>query len=133
MVHVNFSRLVRYHPIDEYFKFEGGIYYLVDAINDYFSDVEKVAIRSSFPDEDIHGRNPGFYLSGESLHLGEEGRREALDLVSRVWSSYYTPKAKERRKRLGLEEKGPSLLVQERIPKVSFYGIRVDSVTWQKS
>jgi hypothetical protein len=102
----------------EYYQMEGGIYYMCDDIAETFRDCKFVAVRSNSPDEDLGERTPGLYKSVKiNPHATDrEERNEAINDLGRVVSSYNCKEAVKRRKRLGLGERGMSLLVQEWLP-----------------
>ena len=102
----------------EFLDVEGPIFVVLDIINKYFPDCPKVAVRSNAPDEDLGSRTPGLYASAEVWHQ-ERGRPGNPNLsyfpLEKVMFSYYSEKARSRRERLGIEEEGMCLLVQEPI------------------
>ena len=107
------------YPYEYLQEADGTFNRVLDSIQRYFPDSPNIAIRSSSPDEDAFGRTPGFYRS-HSSYLPDR-RRTFFDLES-VIESYKSPRALERRKRLGLEERGMSLLVQGLIPDITESG-----------
>lgn len=84
--------------------------FTLDQIDKYFPNWMKIIVRSNSPDEDVHFRFPGQYVSEEIWH---KDRGYAPKLINDVLESYKKPAAQLRRETLGLEELGMCLLVQE--------------------
>jgi len=103
-------------PFEYFQNTQGPGYWILDDIQKEFPDCEFVAVRSNSPDEDLGERTPGLYTSAKLPH---HNRRDCYESLERVLGSYFSREAKERRKKLGLEEKGMSLLVQEWVPALN--------------